>query len=235
MKKKIKAPKPKDTTAWNPFVGCKFDCVYCEASYKKLLRWNGSMLKCQSCVAYEPHTHPGRLNRLPSDKVIFVVSNGDISFSDPVFVDQIINVMRNDKRKGGVFLLQSKNPACFTRILQRLPQNVVLMTTIETNRDSGYSEVSNAPLPSQRFQDFLQLAWPRKAMVMEPILRFDLDIIKHWAMALKPEAIFIGLESKRKCTLEEPSPSEVQDLYSELQKLGFWTYDKKIFKYRHVF
>ena len=131
--------------------------------------------------------------------------------------------------------MQSKNPACFANILQRLPENVVLMTTLETNRDSVYSGVSNAPLPSKRFQDFLQLAWPRKAMVMEPILKFDLDIIKQWAMALKPEAIFIGLESKQKCTLPEPSPSEVQDLHRELRNLGFKTYDKAQFKYRDVF
>lgn len=228
--------KPKDTKSWNPFVGCKFDCVYCEDSYKKLLRWNGRVLKCKRCVAYVPHTHPQRLKKLPSDRVIFVVSNGDISFSNPRFVDRIVNVMKKDKRKDRVFLMQSKNPACFTNILQRLPQNVVLMTTIETNRNSRYRRVSKAPLPSQRFQDFLQLAWPRKAMVMEPILKFDLNIIKQWAKALKPEAIFIGLESKRKCKkLVEPSPSEVRDLHRELRKLGFSTYDKKKFKYRDVF
>lgn len=224
---------PKDTTAWNPFVGCKFDCVYCKDSYQKLVRRSG----CPSCMAYAPHTHPERLNKdkVPSDRVLWVVSNGDISFCDPSFTNQIIDVMKNDKRKGRVFLMQSKNPACFANILQRLPQNVVLMTTIETNEDSVYSGVSKAPLPSQRFQDFLQLAWPRKAMVMEPILKFDLNTIKQWAMTLQPEAIFIGLESKRKCTLEEPSPSEVQDLYIELQKLGFMTYDKTKFKYRDVF
>jgi hypothetical protein len=235
LKKKIKDTKPKDTKSWNPFVGCKFDCVYCEDSYKSLLRWNGRMLDCPRCVAYDPHTHPERITRLPSERVIFVVSNGDISFCDPAFLDQIINVMRNDKKKDRVFLMQSKNPACFASILQKLPQNVVLMTTIETNRDSGYSSVSKAPLPGQRFQDFLKLDWPRKAMVMEPILQFDLNVILQWATALKPEAIFIGKESKRKCSLQEPTDTEIQELHRELQGLGFRTYDKKNFKYRDVF
>jgi hypothetical protein len=228
-----KPTKPKETKSWNPFVGCKFDCIYCEASYRDVVgRWS----KCPGCKAYTPHYHPERLNsnRL-TERVIFVESNGDISFCDPVFVDQIVDVMRNDKKGGRIFLLQSKNPACFANILQKLPKNVVLMTTIETNRDSGYSAVSKAPLPSQRFQDFLKLAWPRKAMVMEPILQFDLEIIKQWAMALKPEAIFIGFESKRKCNLREPTPSEVEDLHRELQNLGFSTYDKAEFKYRDVF
>ena len=227
--------KIKDTKSWNPFVGCEFDCSYCEASYKRLLQGNGRCLHCSKCVEYEPHTHPERLDRLPSDRVIFVVSNGDISFCDPAFTDEIAEVMRKDKREDRVFLLQSKNPACFTGLLKELPQNVVLMTTLETNRDSQYSGVSKAPLPSQRYHDFLQLAWPRKALVMEPILDFDLNIILHWATTLKPEAIFIGLESKRKCTLEEPSTSELQELHKELQNLGFKTYDKAEFKYHHVF
>ncbi len=228
--------KPKDTTGWNPFVGCKFDCEYCDASYKPLVRLDGIRHHCQRCVAYEPHIHSEKINILPSDRVIFVASNGDISFCDPGFVDRIVEVMRNDTREDRVFLMQSKNPACFANILPRLPQKkVVLMTTIETNRDDVYLGVSKAPLPSQRFHDFLNLKWDRKAMVMEPILKFDLPIIKQWASALKPEAIFIGLESKRKCTLVEPSFSEVQDLHKELQKLGFRTYDKTQFKYRDVF
>ena len=225
--------RPKDTTAWNPFVGCTFDCVYCKDSYKKQVRRSG----CPGCMAYAPHIHPERLNKdkVPTDRVLWVGSNGDISFCDPSFLDQILTVMRNDPKKDRVFLLQSKDPACFAKILQSLPQNVVLMTTIETNRDSGYSEVSNAPLPSQRFQDFLQLAWPRKAMVMEPILQFDLNVILQWATALKPEAIFIGLESKGKCTLPNPSPSQAQNLHRDLQILGFKTWDKEKFSYRDAF
>ena len=235
MKKKTKNPKNKDTKSWSLFVGCKFDCVYCKDSYLPMAQMTGRTQHCPRCLTYEPHTHPERFNRKPSDRVLFVASTGDISFCDPSFVDQIVAGMRADKRKDRVFLMQSKNPACFANILQRLPENTVLMTTIETNRDSGYSAVSKAPLPSQRFQDFLQLAWPRKAMVMEPILKFDLDIIKQWAMALKPEVIFIGLESNRKCTLPEPSLSEVQELHRELRGLGFETRDKADCKYRDFF
>jgi hypothetical protein len=243
LKKKIKNPKPKDTKGWNPFVGCDFGCTYCTTSYKAPVAKWGEWNDCPDCIAYRPHYHPERLHikNIPSESVIFVEGTGDISFCDPAFVDQILVVMRSDKyksRKGKsrVFLMQSKNPACFANILQKLPENVVLMTTIETNRDSGYSAVSKAPLPSQRFKDFLQLAWPRKAMVMEPILKFDLDIIKQWAMQLKPEVIFIGLESDRKCKdLVEPSLSEVEELHRELGKLGFETHDKAKCKYRDVF
>ena len=227
--------KIKDTKSWNPFVGCGFDCTYCEASYKRLLRWEGRLHRCPKCVEYEPHTHPERFDRVPSEKVVFACSNGDISFCDPAFVDKIVGVIREDKKVGRVFLLQSKNPLCFARLLNGLPQNVVLMTTLETNRDAGYPEVSKAPLPSQRFQNFLQLDWPRKALVMEPILDFDLDVILEWAAELKPEATFVGFESKRKCVLPEPSILKVSDLHRGLRGLGFKTYDKGQFKYRDVF
>jgi hypothetical protein len=186
-------------------------------------------------VGYEPHAHPERLDRMRSDRVLFVVDAGDISFCDRAFADKIIGVMREDKKRDRVFLLQSKNPAYFANLLSGLPRNVVLMTTLETNRNVGYSEVSKAPLPSHRFQDFLQLAWPRKALVMEPILDFDLGVILEWATKLEPEAIFIGFESKRKCILPEPSHLKVLDLHKELRGLGFKTYDKKDFKYRDVF
>jgi hypothetical protein len=223
----------KETKGWNPFVGCKFDCVYCYAK-PMLHRYNKG---CLNCGAYVPHNHPERLEkkRVPSDRVLWPLSTGDMSFCDPVYLDQIINVMRNDKRENRVFLLQSKNPACFTNILGRLPHNVVLMTTLETNRDSQYSEVSKAPLPSQRFHDFLQLAWDRKALAMEPILDFDLNVILEWAEKLKPEAIFIGFETKKKCILPEPLPLKVSNLHNELRGLGLKTYDKAIFKYRDVF
>ena len=233
----------KNTTGWSPFVGCKFDCIYCNDSYKPILRRFDH--GCQQCHDYAPHTHPTRIPgkshgkylkpyKLPSSSVLFVAENGDISFCDPVFVvNEIINAMREDKKQGRVFLLQSKNPAYFAQILHGLPQNVVLMTTIESNRH--YPEVSKAPPPSQRFQEFLQLDWPRKAMVMEPILKFDLKTILDWATELKPEAVLIGLESKRRCTLPEPTPSEIEELHRELRNLGFKTYDKATFKYLDVF
>jgi hypothetical protein len=224
--------KLKDTKSWNPFVGCEFDCSYCKANYKKLVRWNGICLHCPECQTYVPHYHPERLSRMASDRVLWVVSNGDISFCDKEFTSKIVDVMRKDKRKERVFLMQSKNPAYFTEILPVLPRNVVLMTTIETNRNYL---VSKAPLPSQRFHDFLQLSWNRKALVMEPIQKFDLDVILQWIVDLLPEAVFIGFESKRKCALEEPTALQVQELHEELNRLGFTTYDKAVAKYRDAF
>jgi hypothetical protein len=222
----------KDTKSWNPFVGCQFDCIYCKDSYKKLLIWNGRLINCTSCVSYSPHEHPERLDRMPSDKTIFVCSNGDVSFCDPDFMRRIIETMKNNNKENRTYLLQSKNPNVFKDLLEVLPENVVLMTTIESNRTFP---ISKAPSTSQRCEDFLGLNWKRKALVMEPILDFDLKVILDWAKMLSPEAIFIGFESKRKCNLVEPSLQKVTDLHRELRKVGFKTFDKSEFKYRDVF
>jgi hypothetical protein len=223
----------KDTKSWNSFVGCKFDCVYCKDSYKKLVAWNGRVRHCSKCLEYTPHTHPERLDRLPSDRVLWIASTGDISFCAPTFARQIFQSMRQDTRKNRIFLLQSKNPEYFSQFIPDFPKNTVLMTTIESN--INYPGVTKAPPVAKRFDDFLQLPWPRKALVMEPVLNFDVEVIEDWAKRLKPEAIFIGFESKRKCNLIEPSSSKVVALHKRLQGLGFKTYDKARFKYKDVF
>jgi hypothetical protein len=66
------------------------------------------------------------------------------------------------------FLIQSKNPSIFNDY--RFPGNVLLGTTIETNRDDLYEGISSAPLPSQRYQTMLKLKHPRKIVTVEPVL-----------------------------------------------------------------
>lgn len=56
-----------------------------------------------------------------------------------------------DKRKGRVWLIQSKTPSCFQKYLSFLPENTYLLTTLETNRDEGYEKISKAPKPSERY------------------------------------------------------------------------------------
>jgi hypothetical protein len=169
---------------------------------------------------------------MPSDRTIFVCSSGDVSFCDPSFMRRIIEAMKDNNKENRTYLLQSKNPIFFKDFLEMLPGNAVLMTTIETNRDFP---VSKAPSASQRFENFLGLDWKRKALVMEPILDFDLKVILDWAKKLAPEAIFVGFESKRKCNLVEPSVQKVADLHRELRNLGLKTFDKSEYKYRDVF
>lgn len=175
MRKMAKKKKYRDTKSWNPFVGCNYDCSYCKPSYKKAVAYNGRLRKCIPCQSYTPHEHPERLGKMANDKSIFVCSTGDIACSRVGFMKQVFQVMRNDTKNGRRFFVQSKNPACLKQYLHLLPNNTFLLTTLETNKDKGYSTVSKAPQPSQRYKDFLSLKWDKKIVTVEPIMKFDLD------------------------------------------------------------
>jgi hypothetical protein len=83
-------------------------------------------------------------------------------------------IERATKYPDRLFYWQTKNPACLSQYVDFFPENTVLLTTIETNRDAGYREISKAPLPTQRYEDFLNVKWPRKIITIEPILDFDI-------------------------------------------------------------
>jgi hypothetical protein len=47
--------------SWNPFVGCRFDCVYCESSFKRQAKRRKK--RCLNCYGFKQHFHPERLGR----------------------------------------------------------------------------------------------------------------------------------------------------------------------------
>ena len=58
---------------WNPFMGCGFDCVYCEASFKRQAKRQKN--RCVDCYNYIPHIHTERLTdylpKTSKDEFIF--------------------------------------------------------------------------------------------------------------------------------------------------------------------
>jgi len=204
-----------ETKTWNPFKGCLFDCVYCKPSFQaqaKRQKW-----RCTNCYNFVPHTHPERLNKIPSAKQIFVAGNGDISFCPVEFIEQIINSIKGHKKKK-TFYLQSKQPKCFNPFIDMLPENVILLTTLETNRDKDYEKISKAPKPSQRFEQFLNINYPRKVVTIEPLLDFDLEIFLDMILQIDPEYVWIGLNTRPKqVQLPEPSKEKFDALYEKLQ------------------
>jgi len=107
---------------WNPFKGCKFDCEYCKPSFQAQAKRQKK--RCTDCYNFIPHTHPDRLDKIPSAKTIFVCGNGDISFCDPEFTIKIIKSISNIKHKNKIFFMQSKRPKYFEQFLDILPDNV---------------------------------------------------------------------------------------------------------------
>jgi len=210
---------------WNPFVGCKFDCVYCKSSFQAQAKRQKH--RCIKCYNYEPHEHPERLEqRLPRTgymQFIFTCSMGDISFCSTEYLEKIIDRIRREKDK--TFLIQSKNPKTFNRV--KFPSNVILGTTIETNRLVLCGEVSKAPNSFVRNIDLGRIKHNLKMVTIEPVLDFVLPEMVDFIKDLNPCMIWIGYDSKKN-NLPEPPIEKVRELHWQLSKMGIVVMLKRI-------
>ena len=222
-KKESKTATPNmyaDTKTWSPFMGCKFGCTYCLTSFQ--LQAKRQKHRCTECYNYTPHFHPDRLSKIPAKNTIFVCGNADIAFASARQITQIIDAINNYNKKhptnGKTFYLQSKRPSCIKPFLALLPRNVIILTTLETNRNKNYSKVSKAPVPSERYKQFLALDYPRKVVTIEPIMDFDVDKFSKWILTLKPEYVWLGFNSRKKPVLPEPPEAKMRAFTDTLIK-----------------
>jgi len=189
---------------WNPIRGkCPHECVYC---YMK--RFPQKPLRL---VEEELNTSLGCGN------FIFVGSSTDM-WAEEVPSGWIERVLEHCWKYQNRYLFQTKNPGRFYEFLDLMPENVVLGTTIETNRDN--SKISNAPFPFHRLRWMLPLRnYPRfKTMIsIEPIVDFDFPAMARFIIAIQPEFVSIGADSKGH-GLKEPSPIKVYTLILTLRK-----------------
>ena len=81
--------------------------------------------------------------------------------------------------------------------------------------------ISKAPKPSIRYQQFLNLDYPRKVVTIEPVMDFDVDIFAKWIIDLNPMYVYLGFNSRPKqVQLPELSESKVKELISVLTEAG---------------
>ena len=215
-----------ETKTWNRSAGCLYDCVYCRPSFQRQLKRVARHIGCEKCYTYEPHNHPNRTT-IPSAPIVFVYGTGDITFYEPTQVRTTFEIIDNHKpRMKKTYYFQSKNPVCFNRYMdwfKRRTDKVILLTTLETNRDKDYHRISKATLPSIRFKDFYELDYPRKVVTIEPVLDFDLEEFSDMIFQLHEqgslEYVWFGFDSKN-CGLPEPSKEKAQKFVDILQDHG---------------
>lgn len=195
-----------DISCWK---GCNNKCSYCA--------FNSNMIKskCDKCRTFEPHAHINALSRVPkvTPKGMFstIALNGDISFAPPEIFEKIVEYCKywHDR----TFLLQSKNPKCFLPF--DFPENVMLGTTLETNRDT--SKISKAPHPMERAEAMLHIP-NRRTITIEPIMDFDVDTFFNIIMKINPHIVWLGYDSKpEKNNLPEPEFYKVNLLINWLK------------------
>jgi hypothetical protein len=112
------------------------------------------------------------------------------------------------------YLFQSKDPSRFEMLLEFMPPDFILGTTIESNRD--YDDVTQAPTSEARMLAMRDLPHP-KMVSIEPIMDFDLDILVDWTKQIAPVFVSIGADSKGH-NLLEPPPDKVNMLIERLTK-----------------
>lgn len=189
---------------WNPVRGCQYDCTYCwaRAMNRRYLR---DMKPC-----YVTDQFKGTLKR--TGLTIGVVWNGEMWgdwvpkwWIDPV-LDKIQAIPEN------IFIPLTKNPARYLEFKNRIPKNVILGATIES--DIHYPEISKAPEPELRYIAMKKLDFP-KFIIIEPIQEFNLEILLVWIKQIRPVAVEIGADSQRN-QLSEPAGHKIHALIENI-------------------
>jgi len=191
---------------------CKHQCSYCYVSGKiaPMLHRGGNDRYYGEPRLIEKAFRTRLI--VPDGYMIFIQSCGDM-FGDWIPAQWIHRILgRLEEFPETTFLLQTKNPARFHAF--DIPENCILGTTIETNRDY---QVTKAPPPLQRFLAMKMLPAARDTMVsIEPIMDFDLPTLLSWIAVIHPAFVSVGADSGNN-NLPEPSPQKLKNLLWQLE------------------
>lgn len=207
---------------WNPLAGeCQHECDFCYVRNKIapwLSRMGNDKYRGEPRLIEEEFKIP---LIVPKGFVVFVQSCGDLFgyWIEDSWIWQVLGHI--NKFKETTFLLQTRNPERFFDFY--IPQNCILGTSIESNRDYG---LTKAPSPKERYHVFFMLNNDRtiegekiyRLMVAnEPILDFDLDTFLFWMQEIEPEFVSIGADSGKN-GLCEPSAEKLKEWIECLEK-----------------
>lgn len=126
-----------------------------------------------------------------------------------------------------VYLLQSKNPQRFLEfighpLMVEHKGNLILATTIETNRQELVSGATSAPTIGSRVAALqtLSKAGYKTMLTLEPTMDFDPEEIIRIVEAIRPFQVNIGCNSNRAITLTEPAQEKLLALIDELKQFA---------------
>ena len=218
--------KGKRVATWNPMIGCDFYCSFCWA--RRLAEKYRRQGKKNYEDGFQPRFIEERLKSIPKAEVVFPVSMGD--WMSPSFSDeQILRVIRAMRlRPETTFMTFTKNPSRLLDFLGVIPRNVILGATILTDDDELFMRYSKAPPPSMSLMAMRQIRFIKKAISIEPILKFSETFLFWIKNALRDQPagykpiIYVGMDNYPSLNkLEEPPKEKVLWLISNLKDMGF--------------
>jgi len=206
-----------DKDTWNPLAGdCFHNCSYC---YRN--SWKKRSKNCARKYSGEIRLWKKEFNSLGYGNEIFVCSMTDL-FAKDVPSTLIEIILGYCKNYNNTYLFQTKNPQRLFDFINLLPDKTILGTTIESNRFP--KNLSKAPSPEERayWMSVLKSEVKDKYKFMvsiEPVIKFDLDVLTSMLKNILPDYISIGADSKNN-DLEEPAKVELKKL---IKLLGDFT------------
>jgi DNA repair photolyase len=184
------------THTWNPVKGCRHDCEYC-------------YLRAMPYFDMTPRISENEFStNLGKGNTIFIGSSSDM-WGEWVPKEWIERVLEHcNKYQRNTYLFQTKNPKRF-HDFQNFPESSIICTTIESNKD--YNVISKAPAVTERQQWIGQGHKQnlKRAVTIEPVLDFDLDVFTGWMKDIAPDFITIGADSKNH-GLPEPTTEKLE-------------------------
>lgn len=226
MTRMFKLWKESEIKTVNPFNGCEFNCYDGNCWAAQMARRHEAMGTRGYENGFEPSWCPWRIEKDINAEICWIGSMGDIAFQKTRNIKKIIREMIVPNPET-TFFLESKEPSNFVRFIDDLPRNVLLSTTIETNRP--YNGISKAPVPYKRFESFKDLFEPfknlfdepgglsNKHLSIEPVMDFDLSQFESMIRQINPVIVSMGYDNYN-CNLPEPEPEKFYQLASELQE-----------------
>ena len=136
------------------------------------------------------------------------------------FTRKIIEAVAQHKsKKQKTFYFQSKRPEYFEQFLPLFPNNVIPLTTLETNGMLARGRLKT-PATYGAVSTVQGTGLSEEGRHHRAGHGFDEDVFPQWIVDLKPEYVWLGLNSKPKAKLPEPSPKKLRKLVEVLVRAG---------------
>lgn len=197
------------THTWGVGRGCTHQCEYCYVKQPRFRREQPAEF-----------TLDQDFPNLGSGRTIFVGHMTDL-FADGVPGDDIKSVLMHCAKYRNTYVVQTKNPERFIGFAETIAAiglDVIVGTTLETNRQDLLDRYSNAPLVRSRILGLA--AWiGRTFLTIEPIMAFDHEELVTLVRMAQPDWVNIGADSKGH-GLPEPTRDQVLALATSLADHG---------------